>query len=260
MNAYFIKTDKQQYGPLTLEMLKAIPIYRNTILWRKGISEWQKAEDIPELQSIFTNAPPSMDGISLHRHSYIRRKVIFYRLTKGTKPALMVSVILTIVTAALLWLVFKPNKFDETAVNRINQYFNGQQLKYQAQRIADESEMKKWQEYERQHPEVAQERKRLTEGIDNPFKDVGVVPIAPGASIPYEYVDGFWDYCRNADGEVFLNLTDVKASFESRSSYLINKIAKISMLSFLLFFTIITIFLYYKQGLANRKVSFLAQH
>lgn len=259
MNAYFIKTDKKQYGPLTLEMLKVLPIYRDTMLWRKGVDEWQKAEEFPELQSIFTNAPPSFGGTSLHRHSYIQRKIIFYRLTKAAKPSFIISVILTIVTAAILWLTFKPNKFGAAEVERITKYFSEQQIKFQAQQMADEAEMRKWQEYEKQHPEVEQERKRLTEGINNPFKDVGIVPIGPGASIPYEYVDGFWDYCKNADGEVFLNLTDIKSSFDSRSSYLTKKVVKISVYSFLIFFAIILTFLYYKPGLVNLKVSRLTQ-
>ncbi|MBI1341801.1 MAG: DUF4339 domain-containing protein [Terrimonas sp.] len=255
MNAYFIKTDKKQYGPLTLEMLKSLSIHRDTMLWRKGMNEWQKAEEFPELQSIFTDVPPNLDGTSFHRHSYIKKKILLFRLAKCVKPALIASVILTILTAVVLWLTFKPNKFGEAEVERINQYFREQQLKFQAQQMADEAEMRKWKEYERQHPEVEQERKRLTEGINNPFKDVGVVPIGPGASIPYEYVDGFWDYCKNADGEVFLNLTDIKSSFDSRSSYLTKKIVKICVFSFLIFFATILAFLYYKHGLVNRKVS-----
>lgn len=254
MNAYYIKTDKKLCGPLTLEMLKALPIYRDTMLWRKGVNEWQKAEEFPELQSIFTNAPPSLGNISLHRHSYIQKKIIFYKLIKAAKPSFIVSLILTIVTAAILWLTFKPNKFGEEEVGRITQYFREQQLKFQAQQIADEAEMRKWQEYERQHPEIEQERKRLTEGINNPFKDVGIVPIGPGASIPYEYVDGFWDYCKNANGEVFLNLTDIKSSFDSRSSFLTNKIIRISLFSFLIFFVTILILFYYRHNLLNVKV------
>lgn len=255
MNAYFIKTDKKQYGPLTLEMLKSLPIYRDTMLWRKGMNEWQKAEEFPELQSIFTNVPPSFGDTSLHHHSYIQRKVIFYRLTKAAKPSFIISTILAIVIATILWFTFKPNKFGEEDVKRIAHYFNEQQLKFHAQQMADEAEIRKWQEYERQHPEVEQERKKLTEGINNPFKDVGVVPIGPGASIPYEYLDGFWDYCKNADGEVFLNLTDIKSSFDSRSSYLTNKIIKISGFSFLIFFATILTFLYYKNGMAYKRVS-----
>lgn len=253
MTTYFIETDNKQYGPVTLEMLKSIPIYRNTMLWKKGMAEWQKAEDFPELKSIFMDAPPSTSDINSHRLSYIKRRILLYKLGKCAKPASVVSVILTIVTAVLLWLTFQPNKFGEPEVKRINQYFSEQQLKYQAQQMADEAEMKKWQEYERQHPEVVQERVRLTEGISNPFKDVGIVPIAPGASIPYEYVNGFWDYCRNADGEVFLNLTDIKTSFESRSSYLIKKIVKIAGVSFLVIFMTIALFLYYRLGLIKTK-------
>lgn len=255
MNTYFIKTDKKQYGPLTIQMLKILPIYRDTMLWRKGMNEWQKAEAFPELQSIFTNAPPSLGGTSFYHHSYVQRKVVLYRLTKAAKPSFIISIILAIVAATILWFTFKPNKFGEEDVNRIAQYFSEQQLKFQAQQMADEAEMRKWREYERQHPEVEQERKRLTEGINNPFKDVGVVPIGPGASIPYEYVDGFWDYCKNADGDVFLNLTDIKASFDSRRSYLTKKVIKISVFSSLIFFATILIFLYYKHGMVNKKVS-----
>lgn len=64
-------------------------------------------------------------------------------------------------------------------------------------------------------------------------------------SIPYEYIDGFWNYCGNADGKVFLNLTNIEESFKSRKTYLTERIIKTSIVPFLIAYIIIIGFLFY---------------
>lgn len=255
MRAYFIKTDKGHLGPISIDLLRLLPIKRETLLWRNGTASWQKAEDTEDLKDYFKNTPPSLEtGFNgAFKHSYLKTKVLGLLLARFSKLSLLISILATALIAGFLWLRFQPNKFGETEADKIYQYFNSQQLKYQAQQMAEQAEIRRQQEYERLHPEIREERERFKKGIKNPFENLGIVPIGPGASIPYEFVDGFWDYCGDADGKVFLNLNNIQSSFDSRSSYLKWRIFKVSGNLFLASFIIlITCLTYYKMLKMNK--------
>lgn len=56
MNNYFYldATNKQQ-GPITPDKFAACGVMRSTMVWRSGMSEWQRAEELPELNNFFDN-------------------------------------------------------------------------------------------------------------------------------------------------------------------------------------------------------------
>jgi hypothetical protein len=59
MDGYFFHDGNEQYGPFTLEELKEKSIKRETPVWKKGLRDWARASDLPELNSIFENTPPA---------------------------------------------------------------------------------------------------------------------------------------------------------------------------------------------------------
>jgi len=59
MDGYFFHDGNEQRGPFTLEELKEKPIKRETPVWKKGLRDWARASDLPELNSIFENTPPA---------------------------------------------------------------------------------------------------------------------------------------------------------------------------------------------------------
>lgn len=62
MENYFIHKEGRQLGPYSIEELKQINITRDTMVWYEGIEEWQEANSIKELTSLFKNQPPPFQG------------------------------------------------------------------------------------------------------------------------------------------------------------------------------------------------------
>ena len=63
-NFYFIAVNSQQSGPFTKnqieEMKKEGKFENNTLVWCQGMSEWQKAENVLDLQNVFKQIPPPL--------------------------------------------------------------------------------------------------------------------------------------------------------------------------------------------------------
>ena len=53
MKYYYSTNGVDQNGPLTFEELKREGITAETLIWHKGINEWQKAGEIPKLKILF---------------------------------------------------------------------------------------------------------------------------------------------------------------------------------------------------------------
>ena len=61
MKKYFYVNGKEQKGPFTLEELNSLSITRKTLVWFYGLKDWEIAEDIEELQSLFELVPPPIN-------------------------------------------------------------------------------------------------------------------------------------------------------------------------------------------------------
>ena len=60
---YFMADGNVQKGPFPVEQLLAQGLQRESLVWREGMPQWQKAETVPELAGLFTGyqqqyAPP----------------------------------------------------------------------------------------------------------------------------------------------------------------------------------------------------------
>jgi hypothetical protein len=62
--AYFIAVGGQQIGPLDPAALAAKAregaLTRTTLVWKQGMAAWTPAEQVPDLQSLFTAMPPPL--------------------------------------------------------------------------------------------------------------------------------------------------------------------------------------------------------
>ncbi|MDR1518470.1 MAG: CD225/dispanin family protein [Dysgonamonadaceae bacterium] len=58
MNQYFyIDSEGKQKGTFSPESLKNEAIKRETLVWTQGMEQWVRADEVPELQFIFSDAP-----------------------------------------------------------------------------------------------------------------------------------------------------------------------------------------------------------
>lgn len=59
---YYYSIDDKQVGPVSFEELQKIDINRKTLIWHKGMSDWEVAESIEELKDFFKfkNTPPPL--------------------------------------------------------------------------------------------------------------------------------------------------------------------------------------------------------
>jgi hypothetical protein len=57
---YFVIFNNEQNGPLNFEELKKLRISSNTLVWRKGLKNWIKAEELDEIESIIVFMPPAL--------------------------------------------------------------------------------------------------------------------------------------------------------------------------------------------------------
>ena len=62
MKQYYYSDGLDKRGPFTLEELKGQNISRNTMVWHYPMEKWLAAEQLPELQELFSNEPPSMQS------------------------------------------------------------------------------------------------------------------------------------------------------------------------------------------------------
>ena len=60
MSNYFYSENNQQVGPVTMEELKTKNITRETMVWKEGMENWQKACEVNELSDLFAAVPPPL--------------------------------------------------------------------------------------------------------------------------------------------------------------------------------------------------------
>lgn len=63
---YFVVFEGKQAGPFSSDELSRLilekKVLRESLVWRNGISEWKKAEDIPDVLKLFALVPPPIPG------------------------------------------------------------------------------------------------------------------------------------------------------------------------------------------------------
>ncbi len=66
-SAYYVAVNNSATGPYTKETLKQMcekgDFCKDTLVWKNGMAEWQKASTIEELKDIFPITPPPIPTI-----------------------------------------------------------------------------------------------------------------------------------------------------------------------------------------------------
>ena len=55
---YHVVLEGKECGPYTFDELRSIPLKRDTLVWYKGMENWNNAENIESLKILFQNIPP----------------------------------------------------------------------------------------------------------------------------------------------------------------------------------------------------------
>lgn len=63
---YYIIEDNQESEPLSVNELKSRKITENTYVWRKGLTDWTKANEVDELKNIIIYSPPPFNPHKNH--------------------------------------------------------------------------------------------------------------------------------------------------------------------------------------------------
>lgn len=69
MKKYFYTDGSNKFGPFTMEELKEKGITRETQIWFEGLSNWQSAGSIHELNEVFKLTPPPIQKPNLNNYS-----------------------------------------------------------------------------------------------------------------------------------------------------------------------------------------------
>jgi hypothetical protein len=64
-NKYYIHRFSKKLGPFSVNELSSQRIRKNTLIWYKGLENWKTASEIPELNDLLLNLPPSLNYISI---------------------------------------------------------------------------------------------------------------------------------------------------------------------------------------------------
>lgn len=66
MQKYFYTDGANNFGPFTLEELRLKNITRETQVWFQGMSNWESAGNVPELNELFKLVPPPREGFNVN--------------------------------------------------------------------------------------------------------------------------------------------------------------------------------------------------
>jgi TM2 domain-containing membrane protein YozV len=61
---YFIAVGGVQQGPFPIDQLLSRGLKPDTLVWRSGMAQWQRADSVAELQSLFPPPPPRQGNSS----------------------------------------------------------------------------------------------------------------------------------------------------------------------------------------------------
>ena len=73
---YFLLVKNEKKGPYTFDELGELPLTRTSLIWRKGLSDWEKLENIDELKNIKDNIPPTIPIMDLRKNKAPRNWLV----------------------------------------------------------------------------------------------------------------------------------------------------------------------------------------
>lgn len=65
MSQYYYTDGKERYGPFSLEQLRERNLTSETLVWKEGMSDWQPAKNLSDLNSLFFSTETFQPPISI---------------------------------------------------------------------------------------------------------------------------------------------------------------------------------------------------
>lgn len=116
MKIWFIRHNSESLGPYTIEELKTLSVTKDDYVWKDGLSDWMKANSIPELNQLFAaTAPPPfpkqhkasstlVDASTNDYHSYFSPG----KKSKNRSRLLWISILL--ILSLITYVIYANNK------------------------------------------------------------------------------------------------------------------------------------------------------
>lgn len=60
---FYINSNGQQVGPISMDQFENQEINKDTLVWCEGMSQWMKAGEVAELESLFIPTPPAVQSV-----------------------------------------------------------------------------------------------------------------------------------------------------------------------------------------------------
>lgn len=114
---YFIAFGNTKKGPYSLEEVKEYKIERNTLIWKEGLENWMKAEDIEELQSLFISAPPPIPGATEISELKLDYKKKAQKEFKNVFALLIISLAIALLTLIIYSNVSRPEYVSDENIS-----------------------------------------------------------------------------------------------------------------------------------------------
>jgi len=119
MKEYYYSNGDEQNGPVTIEDLKD-KINKDTLIWAEGMENWQKADSIEELKTLFKAVPPPIKKVIVEEKQIIETPIINKtvepkEVKKKKKPAKFIVVSGVVIILAILAYIY---------INKSNQSYN----------------------------------------------------------------------------------------------------------------------------------------
>lgn len=146
MKQYYLHDGQNQIGPFSTEELKERNITRETFVWKEGMTDWVKAEEMAELNGLFASIPPPFKKNSdIQAPPILQSDSTSYQSTynedieppkKKIKTLLILGVVI-VVCGIIGWLMYQNNtqqaKIDEVQQKITQQQDEQEQIKIEEQ-------------------------------------------------------------------------------------------------------------------------------
>lgn len=115
MKQYFIHQNGEQSGPFFIEELENKKIGREILVWTEGLTDWEKAGNLEELNSLFKSIPPPVHksvppAIELESN-YIQQLETSERGSSSTKKILIsLGIIIVIFVSLCTFAAYKSDQ------------------------------------------------------------------------------------------------------------------------------------------------------
>jgi hypothetical protein len=104
MKRYFLHNGHAQMGPFDIDDLKTKDITKQTSIWYEGLQDWITADNVPELQSLFVNAPPPFQQQKIfieEEHNPISNASYYLNNQKKKSPYRIFGIVITLLVLML---------------------------------------------------------------------------------------------------------------------------------------------------------------